>query len=53
MSQAILKLANGDKVDSNKLKENPVIWGSNQYKYSDFENAVMNNNFDSYLQNKA
>ena len=27
MSQAILKLANGDKVDSNKLKENPVIWG--------------------------
>lgn len=53
MSQAILKLANGDKVDSNKLKENPVIWGSNQYKYSDFENAVMNNNFDSYLQKQG
>lgn len=53
MSQAIFKLANGDKVDSNKPKENPVIWGSNQYKYSDFENAVMGNNFDSYLQKQG
>lgn len=50
MSQVILKLAKGDKLESN---ENFVIWGPRQYKYSDFENSVINNNFDSYLQEQG
>ena len=53
MSQVILKLAKGDKVDSNKTENNFVYWGDQQYQYKDFEDAVKSNDFDGYLQSQG
>lgn len=53
MSQVILKLAKGDKVDSNKTENNFVYWGDQQYQYKDFEDAIKSNDFDGYLQSQG
>jgi hypothetical protein len=56
MSQAIIKLQNGNKVE-NTTKDTPpknlIEYGPKKYEYSELENAMLNNSVDSYLANQG
>ena len=56
MSQAILKLENGNKVKNTSKQKKPanlIEYGPKKYEYSELENAMFNNSADSYLASQG